>query len=965
MKIKIPNNFEKKLIGDYRSYIDNIISIYSSIIQDNKLEFFAEFTDHGLEHIEDVLNTASSLIDDRTLNLLNTKDITVLIASIVLHDVGMHISSEGLKTILNNKFDCYRIKYFDNKTWSEEWKDFIYEAKRFNDEQLDNIFGYSEIQIIEPDLDNLNDNSRKLCGEFIRRHHARLAHEIAFSGFPSKKGFTNVIPESKLEEEIIDLCGLVARSHGINLRNSFDYLMNKHLEAWKTPYGIKSVFLMIVLRISDYIQIHSERANPILVKTKRFSSPISKKEWEKHNSIKDINIKTDDPERIFITAKPQNSLVFLELKSLFNDIQYEFDISWAVLGEVYGKDEELKDLKIKFRRITSNIDNIGKFEETVDFIPERIKFDADSELLKLLIGPLYGEDPKYGIRELLQNSVDAVKERSSVENLDDSKIILSLNQDLNKAGDYNLTIQDNGVGMTKDTIINFFFRAGASFRNSMLWKKDFVKEDEVIVEKTGRFGVGVLAAFLLGEEFELWTKHYNDDKGYYCKASLSTKQVELLKNDCEIGTILKIKLSNKNINQFKNLITLHNTFKSKNRYFYDDQPLKLDWFNWYFMDSPKIEYNIDDEKLRQIFNFSDLILSSVAEKPSKGWYSFSTNEFKSVQWTIHYNSNERKYEYRGNENKINELYCNGFRILRGYEIPNFPWELPIVSAFDGNAKMPLSLSRDYLLNDRLPFEDNLVEDICLTIINKLHETDFEKIDGFWVAKENILNFYKYKIDLSKFIIVKGDEFTLLAPFIFHSLKIQVFYQLWVKKSGNENYIFSDNETFYQCSSISSDPNYFYKDHLDPVSYKSDSTREWFSLGEIKRREGLLTNCYILNDKLAYMSEKNRLTVSFKNKYKSTLYNNRWSVIKKSKIKEETYNYSTESRKKLEERIKKMNLKSKIVKNKITDDTFYFLKENFISEDEFFSFDKFKMIWEKIYGVNDYLIPVNKKFRKKI
>ena len=411
MKIKIPQIFEDKLSSDYRSYIDNLISSYSTIIQDNKLEFFGEFTDHGIEHIEDVLNTASSLIDDKTLSLLNNKDITVLVASVILHDVGMHISNEGLKNILDKDFDKYKIDYFDKKTWTEEWQDFMYEAKRFNDEQLNNIFGDSKIEIEEPDFNNLDNNSRKLCGEFIRRHHPRLAHEIAFSGFPSKKGLDNIIPTAHIESEIIDLCGLVARSHGINLRDSFDYLKAKHFVAWKTPYDIKAIFLMVVLRISDYIQIHSDRANPILVKTKRFSSPISKKEWEKHNAIKYIIIRADDPERIYVTAKPENSLIFLELKALFNDIQHEFDISWAILGEVYGKDEDLKNLKIKYRRLTSNIDDVKRFEKTVDFIPEKIRFDADPELLKLLIGPLYGEDPKYGIRELLQNSVDAVKER--------------------------------------------------------------------------------------------------------------------------------------------------------------------------------------------------------------------------------------------------------------------------------------------------------------------------------------------------------------------------------------------------------------------------------------------------------------------------------------------------------------------------------------------------------------------------
>jgi len=422
MNINIPKEFDDKLEGKYRAYIDNTIASYSSIIQENKLEFFNEYTDHGIEHIEDVLNTSLSLLDEHTLGLLNCKDVTVLVISVILHDVGMHISSEGFKKILDSDFDEYRICYFNDQTWAEEWQNFLHEAKRFNDEQLENIFGNSKVEIEEPDFDKLDDVSRKLCGEFMRRHHARLAHEIVFSGFPSKIGEENVKPINNIEKEIIDICGLVARSHGFNLRDTFEYLRNEHLEAWKAPYDIKCIFLMVVLRIADYIQIHSKRANPIIVKTKRFSSPISVKEWQKHDAIKHINVKTDDPERIYVTAKPENSLIFLELKKLFQDIQYEFDLSWAILGEVYGRDEDFRNLKIRFRRLTSNLDCVKRFEKSVEFIPEKIRFDADPELLKLLIGPLYGEDPKYGIRELLQNSVDAVKERSFVDDFEEDAI---------------------------------------------------------------------------------------------------------------------------------------------------------------------------------------------------------------------------------------------------------------------------------------------------------------------------------------------------------------------------------------------------------------------------------------------------------------------------------------------------------------------------------------------------------------
>jgi molecular chaperone HtpG len=784
MKIKIPKKFNKKLSGDYSSYIQNSISDFSAIYNDNKLEFFPEFTDHGIEHIEDVLITASNLISDETYEFLTEKDIAVLIMSVILHDFGMHISSEGIKKIFSTEYDEFRIASFDTKTWKEEWEEFLYEAKRFNDEQLINIFGTSKIEIEDPDINNLNDQSRKIYGEFIRRNHHRLAHEIAIGGFPTKIGTQNIKTTSKLDNEIIDLCGLVARSHGMNLRDTFEYLEENYDQLWKNPYDIKVVFLMINLRISDYIQIQSGRADDVLVKTKRFSSPFSKKEWKKHSSIKHISINTDDPERIYVTAKPENSVIFLELKKLFNDIQYEFDLSWAILGEVYGKDANLSRLKIKFRRITSNLDNIKKFTQKVNYVPEKIKFDADSELLKLLIGPLYGEDPKYGIRELLQNSVDAVKERAFIDSNSKENITISINNIEAEENKYYLKISDNGIGMSKDTIINFFFRAGASFRNSMLWKKKFIEKSEVKVEKTGRFGVGVLAAFLLGNEFELFTRNHLENKGYTCKASLETEQIELLKCDCEIGTSIKVILSD-NINElFNNLI--NGLVNDGDRYY--EKKVKLDWFNWYLMETPKIEFNFSDIKLKQIFNFNKKLISSDIQLPSKGWYNFKTNDFKGIHWTI--NVANRRHDYFNKNNNKTDLICNGFKINRAYILPNFPWKLPMVSVFDGNARMPLSLSRDYLLNDRLPFESELIENVCNKIIDLLLKTEFYKKGKYWIVKDNILHLEGGNINLRDYIVIKEDEFTLKLPFIFKELKVNVFYQLWLKNEiSNNSFLF--------------------------------------------------------------------------------------------------------------------------------------------------------------------------------
>ena len=50
---------------------------FSEWINPSKLPFFLEYTDHGSEHIGDVLLTASELIPSQSLKLLTASDIGV------------------------------------------------------------------------------------------------------------------------------------------------------------------------------------------------------------------------------------------------------------------------------------------------------------------------------------------------------------------------------------------------------------------------------------------------------------------------------------------------------------------------------------------------------------------------------------------------------------------------------------------------------------------------------------------------------------------------------------------------------------------------------------------------------------------------------------------------------------------------------------------------------------------------
>jgi hypothetical protein len=120
------------------------------------------------------------------------------------------------------------VEFFDKKDWSNLWDDFYAEATRFDDRKLRQLFGenYRPVRPVPPPGSPWDDLDYLLVGEFLRRHHPRLAHEIAIYGLPAKQGAAIQVCPSDSEDHrfLADIAGLVGRSHGIELRICLEYL---------------------------------------------------------------------------------------------------------------------------------------------------------------------------------------------------------------------------------------------------------------------------------------------------------------------------------------------------------------------------------------------------------------------------------------------------------------------------------------------------------------------------------------------------------------------------------------------------------------------------------------------------------------------------------------------------------------------------------------------------------------------
>ncbi|WP_375768856.1 ATP-binding protein [Archangium gephyra] len=686
------------------------------------MPFFPGFTDHSDKHISEVLATASSLIADDARGIISPADVAILILSAILHDAGMHLTPDGFRNLVEPAAKHPRIEGFGDLPWQRLWTDFLSEASRFDSRKLVSIFG--DTRPVEPrkvDIHNLGEREHLLVGEFIRRHHARLAHEMARWGVPGP-GKERLRLEG-ISPELADLAGLVARSHGLPLRATYDYLKsNYHPRDFQ---GVHAVFLMAVLRISDYLQVQSERADKALLRVKQLRSPVSQREWRAHEAIRDVQTSHEDPEALYVDALPADIGTYAKLSWLLKDIQSELDKSWASIGEVYGRYPPLNRLGLTIRRLHSTLDDTAEFSKKVNYIPAPVRFDvAGMDLLRLLVGPLYGNRRSVGIRELIQNSTDACRERVDWERHHRIQRPTSKDSEADVVIDFEespdekerwITIRDSGIGMTREVIQNYFLRAGASFRSSDAWRREHEDEQgRSRVLRGGRFGVGALAAFLLCDRLEVTTRHVSEppERAITFKAALDSETLELRYTTAPVGTTIRIPVTDPAV---WSELGVPGYLEEEP----DGRPSKIsNWsgVDWYFIASPSVSIRYKKEGRVGVFEPEHVLPGAGAELPT-GWYRIAHPDYADIQWTyqdapaVVCNGIVVQREYTGHSELDSLWFFPGFTSTETVKTSYIRFDRPRLSVFDAQGVLPLDLQRTSITGTSLSFDEQLIESI--------------------------------------------------------------------------------------------------------------------------------------------------------------------------------------------------------------------------------------------------------------
>ena len=125
--MKLPIKFEEILKTNQTIYsiVLDVVSSFEPIFRDNKLYFFEEYTDHGIKHIESVLEASEFIITEESFKNITPNEIAILIYSIILHDLGMHIELSTFNSLLNGDYNSCKINLIDKQNSNELWHQYL------------------------------------------------------------------------------------------------------------------------------------------------------------------------------------------------------------------------------------------------------------------------------------------------------------------------------------------------------------------------------------------------------------------------------------------------------------------------------------------------------------------------------------------------------------------------------------------------------------------------------------------------------------------------------------------------------------------------------------------------------------------------------------------------------------------------------------------------------------------------
>ncbi len=472
---------------------------------------------------------------------------------------------------------------------------------------------------------------------------------------------------------------------------------------------------------------------------------------------------------------------------------------------------------------------------------ETMNFQAQiEELLDLLANNVYS-NKETALRELISNASDAIGKRQYAAKQDtifacDSDYGIWVDVD-KEAG--TLTIRDNGIGMSKEDLINNLGTIAKS--GTAQYARDLSQKEESLDTLIGKFGIGFYAAFVIADKVEVTSRKAGDIKenAPYVWSSAGRGEFEVFPaaDDTAVGTSIVLHLKEKDQEDFmqdwfiRNIVTKYSD--------HVDVPIMIMALKDKFAEVK--EDSKEPEMAYEVVNTSRAIWarpkSEVKDEEYEGLFSsLSHSVGKPLTWV--HSKVEGSHEYTmclfvpdtapfdlWNRDKAKgvRLYSRRTFIMNDAEM-FLPMYLRFVKGVIDSADLPLNISREVLQ------ESDLVNKIrmgcskkILGALESMAKNNPEKYQEFWGQFGDVLKEGPGEDAVNKDLIMKLLRFTTLNNnSSTQSVSLQEYIANMVPGQDKIYYVTADN---YTAALNSPHLEIFKKNNID-VLLLSDRVDEW-------------------------------------------------------------------------------------------------------------------------------------------
>ena len=467
-----PDNSEKDrefFRVNFESFRENAGLLAAEISRD-----LPDYTVHDITHLDALWEMASIICGDGYK--LNPAEAFVLGGAFLIHDLGMGLAAypDGI-----NELKITTI-----------WDDTIaFLSKRDCN---------ATIAIIE----------KKATDIVLRTLHAKHAEKLATISWGDNDKLY-LINDPALRNAYGSIIGLIAHSHWWSsdellkrlpkLLGAFDNMPNE--------WGIDPVKLACIMRVADAAHIDTRRA-PLLLKAFRQPNEYAQQHWLFQQRLYQPRL---EAERLVYTSKSSFS------PDEFNSWWLCYDTLNMIDKELRNVDSLLGDSKrMRFQAkgvaAMNNITLLSHLIGTDGWFPvdTKIRVGNVAKLVKSLGGEqLYGRNLIVPLRELIQNSCDAVRARRILEDEEPNWGKVTVRTGSDESGDY-IEVEDNGVGMSVDVLSGPFLDFGTSFWGTNMMHDQFPGLENKGFSSTGKYGVGFFSTFMWGEKVIVTSRRFEE-----------------------------------------------------------------------------------------------------------------------------------------------------------------------------------------------------------------------------------------------------------------------------------------------------------------------------------------------------------------------------------------------------------------------------------------------------------------------